>query len=60
MERGGVFGEDGTEGGKIYCQTGVILNRIALEISCAQLPSGEEEASTQYAFIGEDKVEDGI
>jgi prepilin-type N-terminal cleavage/methylation domain-containing protein len=52
--------EIGTQGGEIYRKAGVVLNRMAQEISCARLPSEEEEASTQYAFIGEDKTEDGV
>ncbi len=52
--------ETGTEGGEIFRKAGVVLNRMAQEISCARLPSKEEEASTQYAFIGEDKTEDGV
>jgi len=52
--------EAGTEGGEIFRKAGVVLNRMALEIGCARLPAEEEEASTQYAFIGEDKTEDGV
>ncbi len=52
--------EAGTEGGEIFRKAGVVLNRMAQDISCARLPSEEEEASTQYAFIGEDKTEDGV
>jgi len=52
--------EIGTEGGEIFRKAGVVLNRMAQDISCARLPSEEEEASTQYAFIGEDKTEDGV
>jgi len=52
--------EIGTQGGEIYRKAGVVLNRMAQDISCARLPSKEEEASTQYAFIGEDKTEDGV
>jgi hypothetical protein len=52
--------EAGTEGGEIFRKAGVVLNRMALEISCARLPSKEEDASAQYAFIGEDKTEDGV
>jgi general secretion pathway protein J len=51
--------EIGTEGGEIFRKAGVVLNRLAQEISCAQLPSEQEDTGTQYAFIGEDKVEDG-
>jgi general secretion pathway protein J len=52
--------EAGTEGGEIFRKAGVVLNRMAQDISCARLPSEEEEASTQYAFIGEDKTEDDV
>jgi general secretion pathway protein J len=52
--------EVGTEGGEIYRKAGVVLNRMALEIGCARLPSKEEDTSAQYAFIGEDKTEDDI
>jgi general secretion pathway protein J len=52
--------EAGTEGGEIFRKAGVVLNRMAQEISCARLPAKEEEASTQYAFIGDDKTEDGV
>jgi general secretion pathway protein J len=52
--------EIGTQGGEIFRKAGVVLNRMALEISCARLPSKEEEASAQYAFIGDDKTEDGV
>jgi general secretion pathway protein J len=52
--------EAGTEGGEIFRKAGVVLNRMVQEISCARLPAKEEEASTQYAFIGEDKTEDGV
>ncbi len=52
--------ERGTEGGEVFRKAGVVLNRMAQEISCARLPSKEEEVSTQYAFIGEDKTEDGV
>ncbi len=52
--------ETSTEGGEIFRKAGVILNRMAQDISCARLPSEEEEASTQYAFIGEDKTEDDV
>jgi general secretion pathway protein J len=52
--------EAGTEGGEIFRKAGVVLNRMAQDISCARLPSEEEEASAQYAFIGEDKSEDGV
>lgn len=52
--------EVGTEGGEIYRKAGVVLNRMAQEISCAQPPSEEEDAGPQYAFIGEDKTEEGV
>src|SRR4030042_334952 len=52
--------EAGTEGGEIFRKAGVVLNRMALEISCARLPAEEADTSAQYAFIGEDKTEDDI
>jgi prepilin-type N-terminal cleavage/methylation domain-containing protein len=52
--------EIGTQGGEMYRKAGVILNRMAQEISCAQLPSQEGDTSAQYAFIGDDKTEDGV
>ena len=52
--------EAGTEGGEIFRKAGVVLNRMAQDISCARLPSAEEDTSAQYAFIGEDKTEDGV
>jgi len=52
--------EIGTQGGEIYRKAGVVLHRMAQDISCAQLPSKEGDTSAQYAFIGEDKTEDGV
>jgi len=52
--------EAGTEGGAIFRKAGVVLNRMALEISCARLPAEEADTSAQHAFIGEDKTEDGV
>jgi len=52
--------EAGTEGGEIFRKAGVVLDRMVQEISCARLPSKEEEDSIQYAFIGEDETEDGV
>jgi general secretion pathway protein J len=52
--------EAGTEGGEIFRKAGVVLNRLAQEISCARLPSKEEDANAHYAFIGEDKTEEGV
>jgi prepilin-type N-terminal cleavage/methylation domain-containing protein len=52
--------EIGMEGGEAYRKAGVVLNRMVQEVSCAQLPSEEEGTGAQYAFIGEDKVEDGM
>lgn len=50
--------EIGMEGGDMYRKAGVVLNRMAQEISCAQVPTEEEKTGAEYAFIGEDKVED--
>jgi prepilin-type N-terminal cleavage/methylation domain-containing protein len=50
--------EIGTAGGDMYRKAGVILNRMTQEISCAQIPTEEEKSSTEYAFIGEEKIED--
>ena len=52
--------ETSTEGGEIFRKAGVVLNRMAQDISCARLPAEEADASAQYAFIGEDKIEDGV
>jgi general secretion pathway protein J len=52
--------EIGMEGGEAYRKARVVLYRMAQEISCAQPPSEEEGIGAQYAFIGEDKVEDGV
>jgi len=52
--------EIGTQGGEIYRKAGVVLHRMAQDISCARLPSKEGDTSAQYAFIGEDKTEDGV
>jgi prepilin-type N-terminal cleavage/methylation domain-containing protein len=52
--------EIGTEGGEIYRKAGVVLNRMVQEISCARLPSDPENTAAQYAFIGEDKTEEGV
>jgi type II secretion system protein J len=48
------------EGGETYRKAMVILNRMAQEISCAQLPSEQENPGMDYAFIGEDKVENEV
>jgi general secretion pathway protein J len=52
--------EIGMEGGEAYRKARVILYRMAQEISCAMLSSDQEDPDAQYAFIGEDKVEDGM
>ncbi len=52
--------EIGMQGGEIYRKAGVILNRMAQEVSCARLPAEVADTGAQYAFIGEDKVEDGM
>jgi general secretion pathway protein J len=51
--------EIGMEGGEIYRKARVVLNRMAQEISCAQLPPEQKNSGKQYAFIGEDKAEEG-
>jgi len=52
--------EAGTEGGEIFRKAGVVLHRMAQEISCAQPPSEEEDTGAQYAFAGADKSEEGV
>jgi prepilin-type N-terminal cleavage/methylation domain-containing protein len=52
--------EISTEGGDVYRKARLILNHIAQEISCAYLPAEQENSSIQYAFIGEDREEDGL
>ena len=52
--------EIGAEGGEVYRKAGVVLNRMAQEISCAQLPSEQGDTGAQYAFIGEDKTEEDV
>ena len=52
--------EISTEGGEVYRKARLILNRIAQEISCAYLPLEQENSGIQYAFIGEDRKEEGL
>jgi general secretion pathway protein J len=52
--------EIGMEGGEAYRKARVILYRMAQEISCAMLSSDQEDPDAQYAFIGEDRTEDGV
>jgi general secretion pathway protein J len=47
------------EDGEAYRKARIILNRMAQEISCASLPSEQSRADIAYAFIGEDREEDG-
>jgi prepilin-type N-terminal cleavage/methylation domain-containing protein len=49
-----------TEGGDCYRKARLILNHIAEEISCAYLPTEEAISDIQYAFIGDDREEDGL
>jgi hypothetical protein len=48
------------EGGEVYRKARLILNRIAQEISCAYLPAEQDIPGITYAFIGEDREEDGL
>lgn len=48
------------EGGEVYRKARLILNRMAQEVSCAHLPFEQAISGIQYAFIGEDREEDGI
>ena len=52
--------EISTEGGDVYRKARLILSHIAQEISCAYLPTEQENSSVQYAFIGNDREEDGL
>ena len=52
--------EISTEGGDCYRKARLILNHIAQELSCAYLPAEHENSSIQYAFIGDDREEDGL
>jgi prepilin-type N-terminal cleavage/methylation domain-containing protein len=52
--------EISTEGGDVYRKARLILNNIAQEISCAYLPTQQENPSIQYAFVGNDREEDGL
>ncbi|MBW2040058.1 MAG: hypothetical protein JRI46_10805 [Deltaproteobacteria bacterium] len=52
--------EIGEERGEAYRKARLILSRMAQEISCAYLPSGEDLPDIAYAFIGEDREEDGL
>jgi prepilin-type N-terminal cleavage/methylation domain-containing protein len=52
--------EISTEGAEVYRKARVVLNRMAQEISCAQLPLEQENPGMEYAFVGEDKVEDDV
>lgn len=48
------------QSGEAYRKARIILSRIVQEISCAYLPSGQDLSDINYAFIGEDKEEDGL
>jgi general secretion pathway protein J len=50
----------GEERGDAYRKGRLILSRMVQEISCAYLPQTQELPDIKYAFIGEDKEEDGI
>ena len=52
--------EISTEGGDCYRKARLILNHIAQELSCAYLPAEHENSSIQYAFIGDEREEDGL
>jgi prepilin-type N-terminal cleavage/methylation domain-containing protein len=52
--------EISTAGGDVYRKARIILNHIAQEISCAYLPSEDENSGIQYAFVGADSEEDGL
>ena len=52
--------EISTEGGDCYRKARLILNHIAQEISCAYLPPEHENAGIQYAFVSDDREEDGL
>jgi len=58
--------EISSEGGEVYRKARVILNRMTQEISCAYLPySTDKEKKVeipgiQYAFVGEDRAEEGL
>lgn len=52
--------EISTEGGDSYRKARLILSQIAQEISCAYLPAEHENADFQYAFISDDREEDGL
>jgi general secretion pathway protein J len=52
--------EISTEGGDVYRKARLILNHIAEDISCAYLPTTQENSNIQYAFIGDDREENGL
>jgi general secretion pathway protein J len=55
--------EISTEGGDHYRQARLILNRMVQELSCACLPAAQdtqEITDIEYAFIGEDRVEEDV
>ena len=52
--------EISTEGGDVYRKARLILNHMAQDVSCAYLPSEQENAGIQYAFIADDREEDGL
>ena len=52
--------EISTEGGDVSRKARLILNHIAQDVSCAYLPSEQENSGIQYAFVGDDREEDGL